>query len=55
MKNNLNELCKQYTSECSKGINFENLFHNYNLLTKNKQLFLNLRQEYLLEKKILIT
>ena len=24
--------------------------YNYNLLTKNKQLFLNLRQEYLLEK-----
>ena len=55
MKNNLNELCKQYTSECNKGINFENLFHNYNLLTKNKQLFLNLSCTYLIVLRMILS
>ena len=55
MQININKLCKHYSSECYRGINFENLEYNYKLLIKNKKLFRNLKQQYLSEKKILIT
>ena len=51
MQININKLCKNYSSECYRGINFENLEYNYKLLIKNKKLFRNLKQQYLSEKK----
>ncbi len=51
MQSNLNKLCKYYSPECNKGINFKNLKYNYKLLIKNKNLFQNLKQEYLSKKR----
>ena len=55
MKKDISNLCKIYTKECYKGINFNNIDENLRLLTSNKNIFQNIKEnrlEYLsLNKK----
>ena len=51
MSKDLEALCINYSNECYKGINFDNLLHNYHFLKKNKNLFKDLKQKILIDKK----